>query len=294
MRMKTRMKIRNPKSAGRKRFEFRIPKATRAAPGLKARTVTATAREVIAWLHRRRDPDRARGVQQYFKHEIAALGIDTPTLRAFAASQSKRLTAAWALQKATSLCDRLLREPELEVRGIGILILGAFKPEFRPGLTRVARRWLATRLDNWALVDSFCGTVLSPLLEQHPGVEQTLRTWSRARALWVRRAAIVTLVPFARRGRLLDAVYQLAQGHLADPEDLMHKAVGWLLREAGKTDMPRLRQFLLRHGPTIPRTTLRYAIERFPPAERGQLLESTRPPALSGRAARRGTQPNPR
>ena len=143
-------------------------------------------------------------------------------------------------------------------------------------------------------MDSFCGSVLSPLLARFPGVEQTLRIWSRARSLWVRRAAIVTLVPVARRGRRLDTVYELAREHFADPEDLMHKAVGWLLREAGKTDMPRLRQFLVQHGPTIPRTTLRYAIERFPAVERGELLESTRPPALSGQAARRATQPNPR
>ena len=57
----------------------------------------------------------------------------------------------------------------------------------------------------------------------------------------------------------------------------MHKALGWLLREAGKTDMKRLRQFLLKHGPTIPRTTLRYAIERFPAKERAELLQKTRP-----------------
>ena len=269
----------------------RTRKPTRAPTRPTPPAVTAKARAIIDWLRQRRDPIRARGVQQYFKHEIVALGIDTPTLREFAAGQSKQLTAAWSLPDATSLCDTLLQEPELEVRGIGIVILSAFKREFRPGLSRVARRWLQTRLDNWALVDSFCGSVLSPLLEQHAGVESTLRTWSRARCLWVRRAAIVTLVPFARRGRLLDAVYELAQEHFTDPEDLMHKAVGWLLREAGKTDLPRLRQFLLRHGPTIPRTTLRYAIERFPAVDRGQLLESTRPPVPLGKPTPRGTRP---
>jgi len=163
-------------------------------------------------------------------------------------------------------------------------MLGAFRREFRPALTRAARGWLETRLDNWALVDSFCGSVLSPLLQEHPGVEKTLRQWSGARGLWVRRAAVVTLVPFARHGRLLDTAYELAREHFADPEDLMHKAVGWLLREAGKTDPPRLREYLCRHGPAIPRTTLRYAIERFPAPQRRQLLERTRPPACRSRS----------
>ena len=275
-------------------MKTRAKKPARAATRPTLPTMTAKTREIIGWLRQRGDPKRARGVQQYFKHEIVALGIDTPTLREFAAGQSKQLTAAWSLPNATSLCDTLLQEPELEVRGIGIVILSAFKREFRPDLTRVARRWLETRLDNWALVDSFCGSILSPLLEQHPAVEQTLRAWSRARSLWVRRAAIVTLVPFARRGRLLDTVYELAQEHFEDSEDLMHKAVGWLLREAGKTDLPRLRQFLLQHGPAIPRTTLRYAIERFPAVDRGRLLESTRPTALPRKPSPRRTRPNTR
>ena len=275
-------------------MKTRTKKTNRAATRPTPPTVTAKAREVIGWLRQRGDPKRAQGVQQYFKHEIVALGIDTATVREFAAAQSKQLAAGWTVADATNLCDRLLREPELEIRGTGILVLSAFKREFRPGLTGVARRWLETRLDNWALVDSFCGSILSPLLEQHPAVEQTLRAWSRARSLWVRRAAIVTLVPFARRGRLLDTVYGLAQEHFGDPEDLMHKAVGWLLREAGKTDLPRLRQFLLQHGPAIPRTTLRYAIERFPAVDRGRLLESTRPTALPGKPSPRRTRPNTR
>ncbi len=243
--------------------------------------VAEKARELIAWLHGRSDPERARGVQQYFKHEIAALGVDTPTLREFATAQANVLKAVWTFPTATRLCDRLLQAPELEIRGLGILILGAFRREFRPSLTRVARRWLGTRLDNWALVDSFCGSVLSPLLESYPCVEGTLRQWSGARSLWVRRAAVVTLVPFARRGRGLDRAYERAREHFPDPEDLMHKAVGWLLREAGKTDPLRLRRFLERHGPAIPRTTLRYAIERFPAPDRRRLLTSTRPPARS-------------
>ena len=94
--------------------------------------------------------------------------------------------------------------------------------------------------------------------------------------MWLRRAALVTLVPFARRGRRLVTAYRLAREHFADPEDLLHKAIGWLLRETGKTDGPRLKRFLLRHGPVIPRTALRYAIERFPATERAELLQATR------------------
>jgi 3-methyladenine DNA glycosylase AlkD len=222
------------------------------------------------------DPVRARAVQQYFKQAVAALGWGTPALRAYATDQLQHLKSSWRLGDAEALCDRLLREPELEVRGLGILILGGFRRQFAPALFRRAEPWLISRLDNWALVDSFCGTVLSPCLEQFPALESMLRRWSRHPILWVRRAALVTLVPFARRGRFLDLTYRLAGAHFRDTEDLMHKATGWLLREAGKTDPRRLARFLTHHGPAIPRTTLRYAIERFPAAERGALLRGTR------------------
>jgi 3-methyladenine DNA glycosylase AlkD len=71
-------------------------------------------------------------------------------------------------------------------------------------------------------------------------------------------------------------VYQVAQRLHADREDLIQKAVGWTLREAGKTDMPRLERYLRANAAGIPRTTLRYAIERFPAAKRARLLKETR------------------
>jgi len=242
----------------------------------KALPVKQAALGIISHLRRMADPVRARGVQQYFKHEIAALGITTPVLRAFVCERARELRQPWQAPQALELCDRLLREPEMEIRGAGILVLGEFRKQLTPDLLDRAERWFRQRLDNWALVDGFCGEVLSPLLERFPEVGHRLLSWSRAESLWLRRAALVTLVPFARRGLRLDTGYRLAREHFADPEDLMHKATGWLLREAGKTDMPRLKRFLLRHGPAIPRTTLRYAIERFPICERVDMLKATR------------------
>jgi 3-methyladenine DNA glycosylase AlkD len=223
-----------------------------------------------------RDPVRAQGVQRYFKQTITALGIETRKLRAYADQQAKHVRGTWRVSDAADCCDRLLREPELEIRGSGILLLAAFRRDFTASLLAPAKRWLDARLDNWALVDSFCSSVLSPLLHQEPRVEATLRRWSGEQELWVRRAVLVTLVPFARRGRYLDLAYELASEHLADSEDLMHKATGWLLREAGKTNANRLRRFLLQQGPSIPRTALRYSIERFSEQDRARLLRDTR------------------
>ena len=94
--------------------------------------------------------------------------------------------------------------------------------------------------------------------------------------MWVRRASIVGLIPCARRGESLDLVYEIARRLHPDREDLIQKAVGWTLREGGKTDMPRLERYLRANGAAIPRTTLRYAIERFPEKERRAILAATR------------------
>ncbi len=236
----------------------------------------AMAAEISAGLRQMGDPARARGAQQYFKNEIIALGVTTPALRDFMKQRVRGIRNAWSLRDAIRLCDRLLREPEMEIRGAGILGLAAFRGKLAPELLPHADGWLGRRLDNWALVDLFCGSVLDPLLEGYPETEVALAGWSAAESLWRRRASLVTLVPSARRGRRLDLAYRLAREHFGDGEDLMHKATGWLLREAGKTDVPRLKRFLLEHGPAIPRTALRYAIERYDAAERAALLAATR------------------
>ena len=92
----------------------------------------------------------------------------------------------------------------------------------------------------------------------------------------MRRGATVAFVPLVKQKKYVPTAYKIASRLFDDKEDLIHKAVGWLLRETGKSDMERLKRFLLKHGPKIPRTSLRYAIERFPKDERKQLLEATR------------------
>jgi 3-methyladenine DNA glycosylase AlkD len=123
-------------------------------------------------------------------------------------------------------------------------------------------------------------------LDRFPDLFSTMVEWTKSPHVWVRRAAAVSLVKFARRGKHLDIAYRIARRLLADKEDLIHKAVGWLLREAGRTDSDRLVGFLCQHGPKIPRTTLRYAIERFPNQQRKRLLVITKgdPRRLKGRS----------
>ena len=201
----------------------------------------------------------------------------TPAFRAVLGALHDEVRGAWGLKEAVAFADLCLAKGVFELRGAGIGLLGRFEAAFKPSLLAQVRRWLeADRLATWAAVDSCAGVVVSPLLRRFPALVPRIAAWSAAPNLWVRRMSAVPLVPFARRGAHLAQAYVTAWALRDDPEDLIHKAMGWLLREAGKADAARLEAFLLRHGPAIPRTTVRYAIERFAPGQRRQLLLATK------------------
>jgi 3-methyladenine DNA glycosylase AlkD len=243
-------------------------------------TPAAVAREALALLRAKADPRRARGVQAYFKESVRAFGVTAPQLREIARQLHGRVKREWTVADAISLCDLLLPRPELEAKGVAILLLHRYRKTYPKALFDKTHAWLAAdRLDSWASVDALCPEVIGALLLAHPPLVARLEAWSRSPNRWVRRASLVSLLKLARRPEHKDAVYAMARRHFDSDDDLVQKAAGWLLREAGKQDMQALEAFLRAHGPRIPRTTLRYAIERFPPDKRRALLVSTRSPA---------------
>jgi 3-methyladenine DNA glycosylase AlkD len=175
------------------------------------------------------------------------------------------------------LADDLIADPYLETKSVGIEIVARFRRYFTPALMARWKRWLSDNHSaNWATTDSICGVLIGPLLVDHPELADRLRGWSKDRNMWVRRASIVGLISLIRKGNHLDIAYEIARTLHSDQEDLIQKAVGWTLREAGKVDSQRLEKYLRTEGPQIPRTTVRYAIERFPVGKRRQLLKATR------------------
>ena len=191
-----------------------------------------------------------------------------------------RIAGRWSVEDATSCCDHLLRTKYLESKALGVLLLSRYKRLFPKQLISRVEEWLASGCcDNWAACDALSTVVIAPLLARHPELLPRLSRWSRRRSLWLRRAAAVSLTPLCRKGACLDEAYDIATDLLKEHDPLIHKATGWLLRECGKKDSRRLESYLLAHGPQIPRTALRYAIERFPREKRARLLLRTRGPA---------------
>ena len=216
---------------------------------------------------------------RYFRGagDLGFYNVGTTQMRELAKAIYLERRDDWTLDEAMAFAATLIGDRYLEVKSIGIEVLARYRRDFVPRLLPIWKRWLAANHSaNWATTDAMCGALIGPLIVANPALDRRLEPWSRHRNMWVRRASIVGLIPRARRGDSLDLVYEVAKRLHADREDLIQKAVGWALREAGKTDSGRLERYLRANGRAIPRTTLRYAIERFPDARRRALLKDTR------------------
>ena len=230
------------------------------------------------------DPRIAAGQRRYFKkwEKVLFHGIMTPDLRAVERRLYQLIRKEWGYADAVEFCELLIRDRYMESKSLGLTVLARYHRRFEKDLLARAHHWLERDLcDNWAVTDQLSTQIVASLIHKFPPLAATVQSWDRSSNLWVRRASAASFVKFAGKGRHLDRAYRIVTALLPDPHDLIHKATGWLLREAGKADSHRLERYLLRYGPAVPRTTIRYAIERFPEAQRGRILQITRPKTLS-------------
>jgi 3-methyladenine DNA glycosylase AlkD len=230
----------------------------------------ATAPQLLRALRAAADPTRVPVLQSFFRTnpgEYAEgdlfIGVTVPSIRALA----KRFGDV-PLEEI----ETLLLCPVHEARLLALVLL---VEAFRAGDARQQRRiytlYLSRtdRINNWDLVDSSAPPIVGGWLADRS--RAPLTKLARSRSLWERRIAIVATHFFIRQGDLAET-FRIADILLDDPHDLIHKAVGWMLREAGKQDPEAERRFLASRHTSMPRTMLRYAIERFPDRERRNYL----------------------
>jgi 3-methyladenine DNA glycosylase AlkD len=236
----------------------------------------ASARRELAALSR---PSASFDASRYFRSvdDFGFLNVGTQAVRQMARRLVRDNQPDWTVEDGLAFANALIRDRYLEVKGLGIEVLARYRRDFSPKLLPVWKGWLSDNYStNWATTDAICGLLIGPLIVDHPALIRQMLAWSRDSNMWVRRASAVSLIPAIRRGIGVDTAYEVARRLHGDREDLLHKAVGWMLREAGKIDPARLERYLRTNGPQMPRTTVRYAIERFSPAKRRELLAETK------------------
>jgi 3-methyladenine DNA glycosylase AlkD len=211
------------------------------------------------------------------------LGIRVPVLRRVAREhRAARVSTAFAL----------LRSPLHEERLLALLLLvAAFEHADERGRERIYRGYLrAIRrfVNNWDLVDTSAPYIVGKHLENRG--RETLYALVRSTNLWERRVAVLASFWFIKQRDFADSL-AIAELLLEDEHDLIHKAVGWMLREIGNRDSAAAARFLNRHHRRMPRTMLRYAIEKLPAAKRRAYLEGKAVTRSRVRAAAKRRRP---
>ncbi len=227
--------------------------------------------EIRRRLRQLASPDDAAVLQRFFKtgpgdygEGDVFIGIKVPPLR--------RLAAEFEIAPVTAV-KALLRSKIHEERSLALMILvRQFTRGDQAVRTRIYRLYLSHTkfINNWDLVDGSAPYIVGPFLRSTD--RKVLYTLASSSSLWERRIAILATYPFIRGNDFKDAL-RISRLLLQDRHDLIHKAVGWMLREIGKRDLSAEEEFLKSHYRTMPRTMLRYAIERFPERKRRKYLE---------------------
>lgn len=230
-----------------------------------------TAKKASATLKSLANAKRALLSAQYFKTGPGEygegdifIGLTVPQTRSVAKAFNKLPLAELEI---------LLHSPIHEERLCALLILVAQFKKVEPKKQKeIVDLYLknTTCVNNWDLVDSSAHYIVGPYFEKDPS---PLFKLAKSQSLWERRIAMISTFHFIHQGESAVAL-EIAEILLKDTHDLMHKAVGWMLREIGKNCAEEtLRTFLKKHYSKLPRTTLRYAIEKFPETDRKAWLK---------------------
>jgi 3-methyladenine DNA glycosylase AlkD len=152
-----------------------------------------------------------------------------------------------------------------------VILRHRFEGDEDAGRERIARLYLANRdrVNNWDLVDASAPHLLADRVRRIP--RETLDPLLDSPSVWDRRIAALATFSLTRDGEFAETL-RCCERLLGDRHDLIHKATGWMLREVGKRDEPALRRFLDLHAGEMPRTMLRYSIERLPPDDRAAYM----------------------
>jgi 3-methyladenine DNA glycosylase AlkD len=234
-----------------------VPTTTRRKISPPATTLEA-ARHA---LHQLADPVRARTQRGFFKNCTGDTFLGVPT------ASARKVAREFAHLPLADI-RKLMGSTVHDERSLAHMILCLqFQKAGESGNEKIFNFYLRNRrfIRDWDGVDDSAPYIVGPWLLTRD--KRLLYELAKSPRLWDRRIAIVSTWWFIRNGHL-DDTFALAEILLYDSEDLIHKATGWMLREAGKKDLRALEEFLRRHHAVMPRTSLRYAIERFPPEKR--------------------------
>jgi len=208
--------------------------------------------------------EKTRATQQhYFKEEIRFYGVTVPTVDKISKEfyyQIKDRSKAEIIE----LCERLFESGNLEESFVACHLTYSIIERFEPEDFKIFERWIQVYVNNWATCDTLCNHSVGAFIEKYPVYIGALRRFASSENRWARRAAAVTLIIPARKGLFLNEILEIADILLLDPDDLVQKGYGWMLKAASEANQLDIFDYVLKNRAIMPRTALRYAIEKMP------------------------------
>ncbi len=200
-----------------------------------------------------------------------AVWLATPVIRGIAAAHY-RAVRHLTKDEIFDCCEALLEAGDHPARTVAFD--WAFRCRKRYEAADFARfeRWLRQYVDGWGSGDDLCTHALGVLVYEFPTLIPGTMAWAASDNRWLRRAAAVVLICAVRRGAHMDAAFRVADALLADPDDMVQKGYGWLLKEVSNRAPERVFAYVMAHRAEMPRLALRYAIEKLEPSLRQQAM----------------------
>ncbi len=209
---------------------------------------------------------------RFFKEEVVLYGVESKVLRQIAKGNFAAIKNR-SKSEIFKLCDGLWQSGYLEESFIACEWSYRLNKQYTPEDFRIFEKWVHKYLNNWASCDTLCNHNVGDFVQMYPGHLSELKRWALSDNRWVRRASAVSLIVPARHGKFLADIFEIAELLLTDKDDMVQKGYGWMLKEASKPYQKEVFDFVMKHKAVMPRTALRYAIEKMPAGLRAMAME---------------------
>ncbi|MCU0474248.1 MAG: DNA alkylation repair protein [Bacteroidales bacterium] len=202
--------------------------------------------------------------ERFFRERVKLYGIRSALVTQIGRDHFKRLPDKTKV-KVISLCEELWKSGFMEESFIACNWSYNVRKEYLPDDFKIFERWINDYISNWASCDTFCNHTVGTFIEMYPDHLANLKRWAKSHNRWVKRASAVSLIVPARKGKFLDGIFEIADILHSDQDDMVRKGYGWMLKSASQAHLQEVFGYVMRKKATMPRTSLRYAIEKMPP-----------------------------
>ena len=172
-----------------------------------------------------------------------------------------------------SLCETLWQSGYMEESFIACNWSYYLNKQYEKKDWAVFEKWVKNYVSNWASCDTLCNHAIGSFVEMYPESIKNLKQWAKSKNRWVKRASAVTLIVPARRGKFLKDIFDIADILLLDEDDLVQKGYGWMLKALSEAHQKEVFDYVMKNKTKMPRTALRYAIEKMPKDLKAKAME---------------------